>query len=198
MRLIFYTAVIGLFVHCEESLPTYSPPRDIVRMTKLQAVTATVQAGPGSVRSYLIFLIDGVNNYDDTLQDTADVTGNINIWFEEHPEWKATLPLNNWNIVDPTDYRNGVLTLDHEEQFHLRTDWYLFTDDGTDILDELTYVDTVEQSGIVYAAPETVSFNVNLSLFSQVEETESDTQKYGFTGYFQLPTEPDELSHSIE
>ncbi len=91
-----------------------------------------------------------------------------------------------------------MLTLDHGEQFHLRTDWYFLTDDGTDILKELTYVDTVEQSGIMYAAPETVSFNVSLSLFSQVEETESDTQKYGFTGYYQLPEETDELSYSNE
>ncbi|HKJ68373.1 MAG TPA: hypothetical protein VKA68_10495 [bacterium] len=186
-----YCAVVVLFFRCEESLPPYGPPADVVRVTKLQAVTATEQLTDpeGRIRSYVIFLIDGINNYDDTLQDTAAVTGRLHVWFDADPSWTATLPLTNADISEPTDYSNGVLTLDPQEQFHLHTEWNLLSDDGTDILHELTSVDTVQQTGLVYAAPETLRFQVELSLFSQVEETVSDTQKYGFTGYYQLPPE---------
>lgn len=188
LALLVYS--LGSFLaSCSDSLPPYEAPQQVIRVTGLKATIGTDDFSDpsGHIRSYVIFLVEGENNYDDTLQDTAHVSGFLEVWLKSDPTQRAVIPLGNRNISQPTNYRKGVLTIDPEEQFHLRVDWTMHTDSGTDILKTLAYADTTEQNNIAYTVPDTLVFHIELTLFAQVEPVKSDTMEYGFVGFIQLP-----------
>jgi|GEM_PF-6661259 len=186
--LLLVCGLANLLAGCKEALPPYEAPADVIRVTGVQATIGTDSfTNPdGRIRSYIIFLVDGESNYDDTLQDTAHVSGLLEVWLKSDPGQKAVLPLTNGNITPPTDYRRGILTIDPEEEFHLQADWTMFTDAGSDILRTLAHTDTTEGTNIAYTVPDTLVFRTELTLFAQVEPVESDTGEYGFVGYIQL------------
>lgn len=178
----------GFLAGCSESLPPYEAPQQVIRVADLKATLGTDNFSDpsGHIRAYIIFLVEGENNYDDTLQDTAHVSGLLEVWLKSDPALRAVVPLNNSNISQPTDYRSGVLTIDPKEKFHLRVNWTMHTDSGTDILRTLAYTDTTEPNNIAYTVPDTLVYHIEFTMFAQVTPVASDTSEYGFIGYIQL------------
>ncbi len=174
---LLIAGIIALFT-CEESLPTYADPRDLLALTGMTAEVTGFQ------RSFLTVHIKGVNRYDDTLQDTARVNGSLRVWFPSHDQWRIILPINNKNIEDPTQYNGLLLTLEPGDTFHLQISWNLVAEDSTDILPQIPVDYTGERSGVHYSEPELVNCQAAFSLFEQAGYLESDILEYEFAGFW--------------
>lgn len=178
---------VSLLLGCNESLPPYQSPVDLLSIRKIDVHV------DGFTRSNLVIDIKGVNNYDDTLQDTARVNGTLDVWFPSHDNWRITLPVTNDNLKPPTELIGRLLTIDPGDTFHLQLSWNLYSETGEDILPQIPDDYYYAKTGTHYTEAEPLQFKASFSLFRQAGYMESAVQKYQFKGFWQ-----DTLSMGIE
>lgn len=172
--------VLGLSVlSCDESLPPYTPPQDVLAITQVFAAQGTINPGI----PILNVLITGVNQYEETFEDTVNANGEVRIWWKRHPEFKATLPLSNGHFVPPTPIRGSRLTLDPGDTFHMKTVWYMMSDEGEYLIDLLDYSIDDVRGDFEYARPETLMIEIELMIYRQIGMIRSDPVSFEFTGY---------------
>lgn len=130
-------AVLALAGGCDESLPTYAPPADIlsVSVRPLNAVSDTVRYtmqdnnNPNLVRVTMNSLSHGyeimlVNRYEETIQDDLEIDGTLELAWREKPELTAVLPLSNTAFFDGGyDPSTRLLTINPGDTVRLRVYW---------------------------------------------------------------------------
>ncbi len=190
-RFLLWLLLSGIIFHnsCEESLPTYVDPSDLLALTDISAEVSGVQ------RSSLNIHIKGVNNYDDALYDTAGVNGSLHVLIPENGYWKVDLPIQNANITDATEYDGIVLTIAPNDTFHLHIIWNLVIGDTLDILPDFPISHINEKTGVKYLEPAIVKYWAEFSLYDQAGYLEFDTREYEFKGFYSdtlgvLPEDP--------
>jgi len=165
-------------MRCEESLPSYESPVDLLAIRKMEASVGGVE------RSSLIIDIRGVNNYDDTLQDTVRVTGTLDVWFPSHEDWRITIPLTNADLKPPSRLIGRLLTIDPGDTFRLQASWDLVSKSGQDILPHIPDEYFYEKTGTHYTQAEQIKYQASFSLFRQAGYMESAVQEYQFKGFW--------------
>jgi len=190
-RFVLLVLLLGTILHisCEESLPTYLDPSDLLALTDISAEVSGVQ------RSSLNIHIKGVNNYDDALYDTAGVNGTLHILIPDNGHWEVDLPIQNANIKDATEYDGRFLTIAPDDTFHLHIIWNLVIGDTLDILPFFSVDFINSKTGVKYLDPVPVKYWAEFSLYDQAGYIEFDTLDYEFEGYYLdtlgvLPEEP--------
>lgn len=181
--------IIGIFLilmKCEESLPSYQSPSDLLAIRQMQAEVGGVE------RSTLVFDIKGVNNYDDTLQDTARVSGTLDVWFPSHENWRITLPITNADLKPPSRLIGRLLTIDPGDTFRVQVSWNLLLQSGEDILVQIPDDYFYEKTGTHYTKAEDLKYQASFTLFRQAGYMESPVQKYEFKGFWKDPMQASE------
>ncbi len=179
--------LIFIFLSCDESLPPRIVPQNTLEITD---IIANQEGGAAGI--FVALKVVGINRYGETFQDTVKVTGNIHIWWARKPEIEANVPLSNRHFKDPTRISGSVLTLDPGEEFHLETFWYLYTDDGKNIIDMLDFSNSPVIDGIVTAAPEKFLLEVQLTLFEATGLILSKPHEFIIKGWKIAETNPPE------
>jgi len=152
------------FTGCEESLPVRTKPQVCLEVTSVLANQGTTSGG-----QIIEFLIIAKNIYEETLQDTLNIRGEIHVWWKRRPEFEAHLVLLNSDIMSPpTKIWGGQLTMDPGDFVAFRKQWYLITDNNEYIPDFLDYSNGYVRGDIMYAAPEDFCFEAVITVYSQV------------------------------
>ncbi|NQT27445.1 hypothetical protein HQ585_18980 [candidate division KSB1 bacterium] len=166
-------------ISCNESLPLYEQPENSLAITRVLASQGLVE--PGIPILYIV--IEGMNQYEETYDDTVNVQGELRIWWERHPELSATLLLSNANFIPPTPIHGSRLTLDPNQTFAMKTVYYFFSDDGQYIVDLLDYSANDIRGDYQYAKPETFIMKVDLLVYKQIGMISSESTKIEVTGF---------------
>jgi len=116
LRIARFILTLGVLpLSCDETLPPREEPRDFLT-AELTGESRTLQ-----VRVYPDSIIDGVqqslhirvmNLYEEVLQDTAKVNGSAEVWMTNTPSQMVVLQGDHFNLIGPTQVRNGLLTLE--------------------------------------------------------------------------------------
>lgn len=176
---IIFLLICFLIIACNESLPPYAPPENVLAITQIVATQGTIGSGTPILNMNLI----GVNQYEETFEDTINANGEVRIWWQRHPEFSATLPLSNSHFVPPTPIRGSRLILDPGDTFHMKTVWFLISDQGEYLIDLLDYSQSDVRGDFEYARPETLMIEVDLMIYRQIGMIRSDPFAFEFTGY---------------
>ena len=135
--LIVLPTVSFLLLSCNESLPVYVGPSNILsaEISSMNAPTDTVKYrmvddnNPNlvAVRIFgapLGFEIKIVNVYSETIQDDADVQGTLELRWADKQEFKTILPLAVTGVTSSQyDPKTGLITLNPGDTITLRTYW---------------------------------------------------------------------------
>ncbi|MFA6468421.1 MAG: hypothetical protein WCW35_05945 [Bacteroidota bacterium] len=125
---------------CEDLLPVYIEPDNIFEASLVSVDSTLVQyyetdekdlTPEGPIINYQSFTSDfrisvSVKNlYEETLQNTAAVSGKLEIWNELHPEEKATIPITTSNIASGSGYNASTnsITLNPNEKLFFTIRW---------------------------------------------------------------------------
>jgi len=181
-KAIYISILIGLLctvIACDESLPLYELPQNGLVITRVVASPGLVDPGI----PILTIVIEGMNQYDETFDDTVDVQGEFRIWWEKHPEISSTLSLSNANFIPPTPIHGSRLTLDPNQTFAMKTVYFYFSDDGQYIVDLFDYSENDIRGDYQYAKPETFIMKVDLLVYKQIGMISSESTKIEVTGF---------------
>lgn len=153
---LFLILVLAFFSGCEDLLPPYDNPSEMlqgsVRVTAEERIyyshvdyndpVLLIRTLSYSSASAQIDI--GVTNiFDETLEDVAAVSGTLEIFSEEHPEYKATINLNEQQLITPAITPGTNILMIHSGQtIWFRTTWRYRLDDGMPLF---LYVDRVDE-----------------------------------------------------
>ena len=182
MRLLLFSCVIlfqCLMIACDESLPPYGKPEGTLVITRVLANQGTVGDGFPILNVY----IEGLNQYEETFDDTVHVKGEVRIWWKDHPDVYATVSLSNSDFIGETPIQGTRLTLDPGAHFFMQTVWYFYTDDGRYVINLLDYSNEDVRGDWEYARPETFVVEVELLMFHQIGLIQSEPIEIEITGY---------------
>jgi hypothetical protein len=117
-----------LFSSCDEELPPYQPPQNVLRgvFGVLDGITNRFVSCNANTRIWnldpIIFKIGVINTFDETLQGPADrVSGKLEIWREEDPDFGRAIAFNG--ATDPRHVRGNILTLDPGDTLEVGVIW---------------------------------------------------------------------------
>jgi hypothetical protein len=118
-----------LFFSCDESLPPYQLPQNVLRaeLRVADGLTFRQVLCTNSMRSWNLgpipFQISIINTFDETLQGLASsVTGTLEVWKKDDPDFGKTLKI--LGAVDSRYVRNNILTLDPGDTLDIGVIWY--------------------------------------------------------------------------
>lgn len=118
---------------CNESLPPYENPRDL--LAGGISATYVLTENQNVVRVFL----DVTNRYDETLEGPADFTGSISITMAADPRFNMTFPLSAAQLMTPGVYNSGtgVITIDPGETIRFGVTWDLVASNGVNLPDSV-------------------------------------------------------------
>jgi hypothetical protein len=148
-KAIFFFSLLS-FVHCEDPLPAYVNPKDLLTATVTVVSDAKIVYTHGDVNNVddlriafssnsFIINIGVKNTFDETLQDVASIDGKVELFLENQPDVKATLPIKDINVVGNFIDANNILTLDPDTTMWFKTSWKYKFDDGTWAFSRIKY-----------------------------------------------------------
>jgi len=136
MRRVQYASALRLFfvlslaaASCKEELPPYTDTRDVFD-GRLAAAYAISRA-ENSLKAYLTV----INKYDETLEDTSILSGQIVLTWQVDPTFRRTLQLSDANILFARNYNpdTKMLRLDAGDSILFGVSWNFLSDDGRDL-----------------------------------------------------------------
>jgi hypothetical protein len=164
------------WISCEESLPTYQAPINVLGIEKIVAEQEYDPQQGINIK----FEVIGRNFYEETLEDTLNVRGSIRIRWKREPAFQATLTLGNDHFIK-TSVRDGMLRLDPLQDFVVTTRWWLKTDENLSFMD-ICAPDVATYDGEkIWSEPETFLFDVRLTVFDGSGDLPSREQTFELT-----------------
>ena len=125
--LLFIVAIVAL--SCQESLPVYMPPQNIMTMkiSLVEELDSRV-APPGHQAIHIV--MTGQNVFDEVFYDSVDIKGSVRVWWERKANFFGTLYLTSANFVDKELIHDGKMLLSPGQQFTVETFWDMKSDDS--------------------------------------------------------------------
>jgi hypothetical protein len=135
-------AALALFANsCEESLPSYEPPAGILRAGIKHVGDDTIRYVSGdsnnpdktkaTFQQATGFEISVVNSYEETLQETAEISGTVEITIPSLPQFKQTIPITETAIASSQVDKNGMITINPGDTVKLTVYWNYKMNDTT-------------------------------------------------------------------
>lgn len=152
---------------CSEHLPAYSDPNDLLAGTLyVQYVTAE--------HNQVLVTVMVVNKYDETLQDTASLSGTCEITLKRQPNLHKTITLSSkdlqWGDYDSTTH---LLTMDRGDHLTMALGWDFVCDDSTDLRTSVfRYVEDPSCPLRHIAQVEELDVRLSLKIFAQTPTIE--------------------------
>lgn len=155
VQMTILSCIALITLSCNESLPAYNPPENVLRVSisSLTTPTDTIRYtmidnnNPNLVAVSLNSPFNGyeisiVNLYEETIQDNMEIEGTVELSWVDKPELKTILKISNTSFYDGNlDPVTGLLTLNPTDTVHLRIFWNfkLATDDWA--FSQIQYID---------------------------------------------------------
>lgn len=165
-----------IFLSCQEDLPTYQTPENVLRIDQVLAFQEYDRQQGIKIKIAVI----GRNYYEETLEDSVNLRGQVFIRWKDKPEFTATLGLDNSHIVH-TNIRNGMLRLDPMQDFEVQTQWLLNTDSGHSFMDICAPAISTWDGDKIWSDPETFLFDVRFAIYDGYGELVSRNQTFELT-----------------
>ncbi len=151
---------------CKEDLPPYADPRDVFdgRLAAAYAISRT----DNSLKAYLTV----INKYDETLEDTSILSGQIVLTWQADPTFRRTLQLSDANILLVRNYNpdTKMLRLDPGDSIRFGVSWNFLSDDGRDLKRLVSFQqDPTCPARWISAAPVPIIIEATLSVFKRTE-----------------------------
>jgi hypothetical protein len=131
IHFLFFACLLaaGIFLSCEETLPPYQAPQNVLR-AEVKILGNTVDRQVKCDDSFkgwsvppMIFHLDVINNYTETLQGSADlISGQLEVWYKENPDFGKRFPVNG--VLNSPHINNHILTLDPGDTLSIPILWY--------------------------------------------------------------------------
>lgn len=128
-----------LGLSCNESLPVYSPPTNILALRVSTIEQLSDRAAPPPSRQAVRIVFTGQNIHDEVFQDSIDIKGSVRIWWKRKPQRFRTMYLAEANFKEKNLISSGKLLLVPGQQITLETIWNLKSDDSVYLPNDMNY-----------------------------------------------------------
>jgi hypothetical protein len=167
---------LGIFASCQESLPPYNDPADVLK---------------GSVRGRYVFSATAnavrfdftvVNTFDETFQDRGILRGEIVLTLRRKPTVHKALSLGPSNLTEGNFvFSTQVLTMDPGDTIRLTATWDYTDDSYRDLRDsEFVYIQDPGCPFRNISLEEVFDVRGSLMVFDKVEEVSAVPVEFGF------------------
>lgn len=166
-----FTVLLLLLISCRDDLPVYQRPKDYFTLSLVSYDSSTVTYyttdEPIPTVKYSIFgkdfqfvasirdpdLFQGfplsfgplfcvTNVYEETIQASIDAKGSLEIWPKGMPQWRATIPMTNDDILPSSAFSpaDNMLTIDPGEALYIQPAWNYKFDNGKWVHEAASFV----------------------------------------------------------
>ena len=175
-----------LSLTCNESLPTYTFPDNVLSMqiTLIEQLSNRV-ARPGHQMVHLV--LTGQNRFDEVFYDSAKIKGTIRIWWRRKPLRFTTLYLTERNLTNPGIIQNGKILLTPGQQFSMNVLWNVKSNDSLYLPNEMdfTYASSSRRGcdyNVICADPEEFVVEASLQMYDKLGYIPAPTREFIFIG----------------
>lgn len=163
-RLFFCGGVALVALSCDEALPVYQPPANVLAVSVSQVEQLNDRVAPPG-RQAVHVVIDGENVHDEVFLDSVRIEGNVRIWWKRKPSRYITIPINQNNITNPNLIQNGKMLLLPGQKFSLDFYWNMRSVDSVYLPYEMNFAFLIRRvCGIRLACADPEDFVVETSL----------------------------------
>ncbi|MBI4429549.1 MAG: hypothetical protein HY562_10570 [Ignavibacteriales bacterium] len=168
LRYLLISAMSFLFFafSCDGELPPYSDPSDVLRGHWDSFYALSVSTN--TLRIYVVV----ENTFDETLQGSATIGGQLVVTSGRDPNIRRTFTLTESNIIYARSYNAAtrILTIDPGDSVKMETIWNFVDDNGTNLtLDFFHYQNDPACSNRRIALPELFSLSGELKVFDRLK-----------------------------
>lgn len=171
LRLVGALALALALAGCHESLPPRIQPEAPLRIVEVLTGQGTGMAG-----LHVAITVVVANAYEETLDAPVQITGSFLTRWPGHRQVTATVPV--------AEQRH--LHLAPGDRYVLGRHWHLDTDDGRNLLAMLDFATGDIRHGVLYARPEQLELEVQLTLFQQTGLLQSGPHPFVLQGWRQV------------
>ncbi len=169
---------------CNESLPTYVQPKNIVsiRVGTVEQLDDHL-APPG--RQVVHITVLGQNTYDEVFWDSVNIQGTMRIWWKRIPVRYRTLYLTEKNFTDRSMIHNGKMLLVPGAQFSLDVYWNMKSDDGLYLPSQMDFSNLNYKTcspNVSCANPEDFVIEVSLNVYKRLGFLQAPPFEFTFIG----------------
>jgi len=175
---------LALSWSCDESLPVYVPPANILRLTISRIEQLNDRAAPPGRQSVRIDL-EGENIYSDVFYDSVDIQGQVFVWWKRKPDRSRTLYLTQANFVDRALIANKKMLLEPGQKFTVETYWNMKSDDSLYLVNEMNFAGLrrrVCAFNVACSDPETFVAEASLKVYDKIGFVGAEAKEFSFTG----------------
>ena len=169
---------------CDESLPVYVPPSNVLKMTISRVEQLNDRVAPPGKQSVRIDLT-GQNVFTDVFYDSVDIQGQIYVYWERKPDRFRTLYLTKANFVDKSLLTSGKMLLQPGQKFTVETYWNMKSDDSLYLVNEMNFANLrtrVCAFNIACADPEAFVAEASLKVYAKIGYVSAPASEFTFTG----------------
>lgn len=186
--LLLFGAMLS-FLSCNESLPVYEPPRDVLALTVSQVEQMNDRIAPPG-RQAVHIVIDGENIHDEVFLDSVHITGSVRIWWKRRPLRSITIPLDQRNLVNPNLVQNGKMLLLPGQKFSLDFFWNMRSEDSVYLPNEMNFAYLIRRTcgiGIACADPEEFVVETSLLVYERLGILPAPPKEFTFIAKTNVP-----------
>ncbi len=146
----------------------------------------SVEEGPAIIEdSANVGFFGGVNIavtniYDEVLQDSALISGSVELWMEDDPTQRATIPISVTALQNPSIVFQGQLTLRVNQTAFFAKQWSQRTDDGIYFWRFVNLTKYVDSMGRVYFVSDSIRFvaRASMQIFQKAQSVRTQEIRY--------------------
>ncbi len=182
---MFFLAVVMVSWSCNESLPTYHFPADVMSLNVILAEQMSIRvAPPGYQKSQ--FVVEAENTFDEVFYDSVDIRGSIRVWWKRQPQRYVTLPLTIDNLANPSLIQNGKLLLMPGQKLTMTAIWDMKSSDSVYLPYEMDYtyatLKRVCNYNVICSDPEVFVVETTLLIYDKLGVVTAPPVEYTFVG----------------
>ncbi len=180
-----FAAVMALSWSCNESLPTYNFPANVMNLNVVLAEQMSIRvAPPGYQRSQIV--LEAQNVFDEVFYDSVDIRGSIRIWWKRQPQRYVTLTLTADNLSNPSLIQNGKLMLLPGQKITMTAFWDMKSSDSVYLPYEMDFtyatLKRVCNYNVICSDPEVFVVESSLTIYDKLGAIVAAPVEYTFVG----------------
>ena len=166
--LIVVFALISL--RCEEALPTYVAPQNVMDFKVVTAESLPIRLAPPGRQAYHFNLV-AENTFNEVFEDSVDIVGSMRIWWVDRPQFFRTYPLTIRSINEKDLIRNGRLLLLPGQKISIDIYWDMKTDSNFNVISKMNFTRPLQRlcyTAVACSDPELFMVEASINIFDKL------------------------------